>query len=63
VKAMRETRGRKKAATNKLAGKKILAKYRYPSEKTQAWTGRGRKPAWAAELSEKGKLKKALIKN
>ncbi len=62
VKAMRGTRGRKNAASSKLAGKKIAPKYRNPADKAQTWTGRGRMPAWAAELSEAGKLEKALIK-
>ena len=61
VKAMKGTRGRKKA-TSKLAGRKVAPKYRNPADKTQTWTGRGRMPAWAAELSEEGKLEKALIK-
>ncbi len=56
VKAMRGTRGRKKVGASKLAGKKIAPKYRDPADKTQTWTGRGRVPAWAAELSEAGKL-------
>lgn len=62
VKAMRGTRGQKKAATSKLAGRKVAPKYRNPADKEQTWTGRGRMPAWAAELSEAGKLEKALIK-
>ena len=63
VKAMRGNRGRKKATTSKLAGRKVPPKYRNPADKTQTWTGRGRMPAWAAELSEAGKLEKALIKS
>jgi DNA-binding protein H-NS len=63
VKAMRGSRGHKKATTSKLAGRKVAPKYRNPSDKTQTWTGRGRMPAWAAELSEAGKLEKALIKS
>jgi DNA-binding protein H-NS len=62
VKAMRGTRGRKKGSTSKLAGKKVAPKYRNPADKAQTWTGRGRMPLWAAELSEVGKLEKALIK-
>lgn len=63
VKAMKGTRGRKRATTSKLAGRKVAPKYRNPADKTQTWTGRGRMPAWAAELSEAGKLEKALIKS
>ncbi len=62
VKAMKGMRGRKKATTSKLAGRKVAPKYRNPQDKFQTWTGRGRMPAWAAELSEAGKLEKALIK-
>ncbi len=62
TKAMRGTRGRKKAAMSKLAGKKIAPKYRNPADKAQTWTGRGRMPAWAGDLYEAGKLEKALIK-
>ena len=62
TKAMRGTRGRKNAATSKLAGKKIAPKYRNPADKSQTWTGRGRMPAWASELYEAGRLEKALIK-
>lgn len=61
TKAMRGSRGRKKAATSKLAGKKIAPKYRNPVDKTQTWTGRGRMPAWAVELNQAGKLEKAFI--
>ncbi len=53
---------RKRAGTSKLAGKKVPPKYRNPADKTQTWTGRGRMPAWAAELSGKEKLDSALIK-
>ena len=62
VKAMKGTSGRKKAAKSKLAGRKVAPKYRNPADKTQPWTGRGRMPAWAAALSEVGKLDKHLIK-
>jgi DNA-binding protein H-NS len=63
VKAMKGARGRKLVATSKLAGRKVAPKYRNPADKTQTWTGRGRMPAWAAELSEAGKLERALIKS
>lgn len=63
VKTMKGTRGRTKADASKLVGRKVAPKYRNPADKTQTWTGRGRMPAWAAELSEAGKLEKALIKS
>jgi DNA-binding protein H-NS len=62
AKAMKGNRGHKKATKSKLAGKKIPPKYRNPANKSQTWTGRGRAPAWVAELYEQGKLEKALIK-
>ena len=62
VKAMRGTRGRKKATTSKLADRKVPPNYRNPADKAQTWTGRGRMPLWAAELAELGKLEAALIK-
>lgn len=62
VKAMKGTRGRKKSGASKLAGRKVPPKYRNPSDKSQTWTGRGRMPAWAAELYEAGTLDKYLIK-
>jgi DNA-binding protein H-NS len=62
TKAMKSGRGRRKGSASKLAGQKIPPKYRNPSDKTQTWTGRGKMPLWAAELSELGKLEKALIK-
>lgn len=60
--AMRGSKKRRPAAESKLAGKKVPPKYRNPADKTQTWTGRGRTPAWVAELYELGKLDKALIK-
>ena len=39
----------------------VLPKYR-DEVSGQTWTGRGKMPLWAAELSELGKLEKALIK-
>lgn len=60
--AAMKTVKRKKATTSKLAGKKVPPKYKNPADKTQTWTGRGRMPAWAAELNEKGTLDSALIK-
>jgi DNA-binding protein H-NS len=62
IKAMKGTRGRKDAGVGKLAGRKVAPKYRSPSDKNQRCTGRGRMPEWAAELSEAGRLEKALIK-
>jgi DNA-binding protein H-NS len=59
---MKGSRGRKKAASSKLAGRKVVPKCRNSSDNTRTWTGRGRMPVWAAELYEEGKLEKALIK-
>ena len=60
--AMQGGKKRKAAGKSKLAGIKIAPKYRNPADKSQTWTGRGRAPAWVAELYEQGKLEKALIK-
>lgn len=60
--AMKGSKKRKSTVKSKLAGKKIPPKYRNPADKSQTWTGRGRAPAWVAELYEQGKLEKALIK-
>lgn len=39
------------------------AKYQNPSDKSQTWSGQGRKPQWLAEALEKGKkLEDYLIK-
>jgi hypothetical protein len=51
VKAMRGTRGHKKAITSTLAGRKAPQKYRNPFDKNPTCTGRERMPAWAAVLS------------
>ncbi len=63
VKAMLGTRGRKKAYTNKVEVCKVAPKYRNSSDRIQTLAGRGRMPVWATELSEVGKLGKALIKS
>ena len=36
-------------------GSKGLPKYRNPSEKSQTWTGRGRKPNWVISALDAGK--------
>lgn len=51
-------RGRK----SKLAGRKLLPKYRNPANAKETWAGRGRAPAWAVALEKSGKLDSALIK-
>lgn len=35
--------------------KPVKAKYVNPNDKTQTWTGRGRKPRWVVEALESGK--------
>lgn len=38
-----------------LKGKKLLPKYRNPSDRTQVWAGRGNKPRWlTAALKKRG---------
>lgn len=34
---------------------KVAPKYRNPSEPSQTWTGRGRRPRWVVEALESGK--------
>jgi DNA-binding protein H-NS len=36
------------------ARKPVEAKYRNPSDATQSWTGRGRKPVWVQALLDEG---------
>jgi len=44
-----------------LAGKKVAAKYRNPSNPDQTWTGRGVSPTWVQALKAAGTLDSALI--
>ena len=41
--------------SSKLKGKKVAPKYRNPANKTETWTGRGRKPLWIIALLKSGK--------
>ena len=51
----------KKVATKK-ATKKVLPKYANPKDKTQKWSGRGRKPLWvAAHIKKGGKMEDLFI--
>ncbi|MEZ5714717.1 MAG: H-NS histone family protein [Paracoccaceae bacterium] len=43
------------AAAPKKPGKKVPPKYANPEDKTQTWTGRGRRPAWVGEALAAGK--------
>ena len=44
-------------------GRKVPVKYRNPSDSTQGWTGRGRKPRWVEEWLTAGKsIDELLIK-
>jgi DNA-binding protein H-NS len=44
-----------KAAGSKLKGKKVAPKYRNPANKSETWTGRGRKPLWVVAAIKSGK--------
>lgn len=37
------------------AGGKVAAKYANPSDATQTWTGRGKRPRWVSDLLAAGK--------
>ena len=44
-------------------GKSSAAKYVNPDNRSETWTGRGRKPRWlTAKLQDGGKMEKYLIK-
>ena len=49
-------------AKRSTAGQKVAPKYRNPANPEQAWTGRGRTPAWVQELQNAGNLASAEIK-
>jgi DNA-binding protein H-NS len=54
-------KGPKAAKKGALAGKKVAAKYRNPSNPDQTWTGRGVSPTWVQALKTAGTLDSALI--
>lgn len=44
-----------KSAAAKKPGKKVPPKYANPADKTQTWTGRGRRPVWVGDALAAGK--------
>lgn len=44
-----------------LAGIKVPIKYKHPTQPELTWTGRGKTPAWMAELKKAGKLDAAKV--
>lgn len=42
------------------AKKPVEAKYRHPTDVSQTWSGRGRKPLWLQALLDQGKTLKEL---
>lgn len=42
-------------------GRKVLPKYRNPTDGTQTWTGRGRMPLWMADLMKKGEKRESFL--
>lgn len=44
-----------KKGPSKMAGTKVAAKYRHPSQPDVTWSGRGRKPVWVSEWTASGK--------
>lgn len=41
--------------------KPVEAKYRHPTDGSQTWSGRGRKPLWVQELLDQGKTLEELV--
>jgi DNA-binding protein H-NS len=60
-----KTASKVKSATAKKpssrAGIKVPIKYQHPTQTQLSWTGRGKMPAWVAELKAAGELEKALV--
>lgn len=55
------TRGSKKTASKKGTGS-VAPKYRNPSNASETWSGRGRKPVWFAEaLKKRGVTAESLL--
>ena len=48
---------KKRGSAAKVPG---VAKYRNPADKSQTWTGKGRRPAWFIAAIESGKSEKSL---
>lgn len=58
------TKSKRKTKVVKKARKKVPPKYKDPKNKSNLWTGRGRKPKWVEEhLKKGGKLDALLIKS
>lgn len=58
----RNLKAAKSGKKSTLAGAKVAAKYRNPTNYSETWTGRGISPKWIAELKSAGTLESALIK-
>ncbi|WP_029933770.1 H-NS family nucleoid-associated regulatory protein [Thiomicrospira pelophila] len=52
---MEDIMGLESNKPRKTKGKKVAPKYQNPNDKSQTWTGRGRKPLWVEEALKKGK--------
>lgn len=54
---------KRRGGARKLKGRRIPAKYRNPSNRSETWAGRGLKPRWLTAALRKGKkLEDFLIK-
>lgn len=61
--SLEELTGTKKARKSSGARKPVAAKYANPSNSSETWTGRGRKPLWVVSWLDEGKaLEDLLIK-
>ncbi len=57
-----QTTSKPRKVSSKKVTKKVLPKYRNPKDKTQQWSGRGRKPLWvSAHLKKGGKMEDLFI--
>jgi len=53
--SLSELTGAEKAPARKKSTKPSAAKYKNPTDASQTWTGKGRRPQWVVAALEKGK--------
>ena len=59
--SLEELAGTKKARKSSGARKPVAAKYANPSNPSETWTGRGRKPLWVQAALNQGKSLESLL--
>ena len=59
--SLEELTGTKKARKSSGARKPVAAKYANPSNSSETWTGRGRKPLWVQAALNQGKSLESLL--